>query len=401
MLRPAQTARLRAEPLIDHQPVYLREGCVVIDTAASGGGWNALQMRRMARDAIDTMLAESPEFKLKPGDAGFEPVKGGFAALNHPSAYHHPLIRKVHEMIFAEVLKADAIPLRPGDLLEKCFDRVMLRPTSKQATRESAHRDEEQAQPGDTVNGGWFNASECMQYFSCALGSQKEVGTQNRGFAKITKEEAATYHWWRVPIPPGCIVIFNERLVHEVLSVKHNFPQYRFHLGIRVTRCTEPLFGRKRTREWLDEQAVPLLKSGQAPPMYPSCYYNFPANFEELTRWSERMFVPEALYVHKVTAGKAAGTTWTRAHQKMPSLKAMGLPMFPEYSESEKKMHFPSSEWELLTFDSAFEHDAKRKRFSLPSSDELSLYEELRSEMPDKKVRRPAPECEELEDASV
>ena len=314
-------------------------------------------LRAETREAFKQHIRESPEFRdPNPDDPTWKPQLGGFAAMANPSSFHHENVRKLREMFMSVMLDADVLPMK-GRKLEKPFDRLMYRVVGEKPKAESMHRDEAiMAQDGDTIFGGWVNLDDSSQYFSCAPKTHKEVGGKNKGFAKIaSKEEQEFYRpqFRRIEIPPGCILVFYERLVHEVLSIKATQPVLRMMLGWRVTNSNEPLFGSSTTADWINNQAVPRIKSGQNPPVWPSAYSNFPKNYATLSQWSQRTYVDACLFTHTVGGtGAAANTQWVRVKANMLSLRDYGLPMHPAYDEHEVRLLMPQYEWQLYTFDS-------------------------------------------------
>ena len=141
-------------------------------------------------------------------------------------------------------------------------------------------------------------------------------------------------------------------MVHEVVSTTADHVMMRMFLGWRVTDADTPLVGIQQTAQWIRDQGVPKIKSGQDPPVWPSAYSNFPRNFPTLTKWSERTYVPTCLYKSDPVSGNgpSAGTTWVRVKAKMLSLKEYELPMHPEYDVDEKSIMTPQQAWNLYTF---------------------------------------------------
>jgi len=369
------------------QDVLRNEGVVVIKSPLVDDA-----LRKQVRDAVKQHFRESPEFKnANPDDPAWKPVLGGFAALGNPSSFHHPTIRKLREMFTATVLESDVLPL-DGKMLEKPFDRLLYRIAGETPSAESMHRDEAAtAVDGDVIWGGWANLDDTDQFFSCAPGTHLEVSGKNRGFAKIkSKEEQSFYRqlFRKVRIPPGCILVFYERLVHEVLAIKSSSLTLRMMLGWRATMQNQPLFGSEVTTDWIANQAVPRIKSGQNPPVWPSAYSNFSRNFPVLTKWSMRTFVDECLYTATVGSGEFRGTQWVRVKSNMLSLKDYGLPMHPSYDMDEIKLLMPQYEWKLYTFDSP----NKRIGFKAVTPDEWNSHLASQHAAPlGRSVRRPKP----------
>jgi hypothetical protein len=346
----------------DYQQILKVDGVVVVPTPLTNQ-----TLREQARAEMIQHYCESPEFAKPmpedPEDPTWTPQLGGFAANGNPSSFHHPWVRGMREKLMAVILDTDALPTE-GRNLEQCFDRLLYRTPGKSPTAETMHRDEALfALDKDVVFGGWVNFDNEPQTFSCCPRTHKMVST-NKGFAKIAQDNYEYYRrpnpkegrpdgWVNIEIPPGACLIFYERLVHEVVSTKVDRVMMRMFLGWRVTDVKTPLFGIHQTEQWICDQGVPKIKSGQDPPVWPSAYSNFSRNFPILTMWSERTYVPACLYKSTVGGdGPSAGTTWIRVKAKMLSLKQYGLPMHPAYDVDEKAILFPQQAWNLYTFNS-------------------------------------------------
>jgi len=376
------------------QEFLVRFGYVVIPTPFADPSTLAA-----ARAGFDQMLRDSPEFLNVPADFDavdddsrkWRPVRGGFAALGNPSSFHHPYVRRKREELMAVALEADVLPLK-GRKLEKPFDRVTFRRVGEKPTAEAVHRDEAPtAVDGDDVFGGWLNLDPTPQFFHCCPWTHTEVGGQNKGFATITDPAEKTRcqdKMRRVQIPSGHLLIFYERLVHEVAPSPAPIDLRRIHCGWRLTHADEPLFGAAETNRWIDEQAVPKIKSGQEPLLWPKSYANFSARWADLQTWSQRTFRPSLLYVATIGGGgKFVGQQWTRVNAKCPSLASMGA-KFREYDRHERDVVFPRRMMNLLTVGGGDERTA----YVLPSMDDQKVYELSRlCAPPGGEGRRPRP----------
>ena len=199
----------------------------------------------------------------------FVPVEGAFAGLATPSSFHNPCVRKIRMAAHVSVLRSRVVPV-PNDCdFEQIADRLMIRRSKKTPGGETWHRDEATfAQPGDTIYGGWVNLDRhAPQRFSMCPGTANAAGVvdQNNGFAPIPDTDAPTYirQSFMVEIPPGHIVIFNERTVHEVLAIASppGVTKSRLFMGWRTTRSPHPITPNLMRRLY-DQEALPL-KSGQ------------------------------------------------------------------------------------------------------------------------------------------
>jgi hypothetical protein len=393
---------VNADGTPDAQELLKFHGVVVIPTALANP-----TLRAQIRADFYQHIRESPEFlNPTPEDPQWKPSLGGFGGMANPSSFHHPFARKLREMMVAEVLEADVLPLE-GRPLEKVFDRFIFRNRGDTPTPESMHRDEAKtAVDGDTVFGGWVNLDDGDQFFSCAPRTHKSVGNQNKGFAKITNPaEKAFYRnkFELIRIPAGHLVIFYERLVHEVRAVKATSRMLRLMLGWRISDATEPLFGSALTLDWVRRQGVPYLKSGQHTPIFPQIYPNL--FWRRMGPWSTRMFQPQCLTLHTIqesSVGDAGQTYWRpivddlgKDKRSMLSLQEYGLPLHPAYDEHELRLLYPQREWMLYTFASP----NVRVKYVAPTPEMWESYEaRRRMNPPFGRVLRPGPSIAQPDD---
>ncbi len=328
-------------------------GYVVIPVAAFD-----LRKRQQARSIFRDVLRNMPEFKdTKAIDKPF--VLGGFAALGNASSAHNSLVRRMRQYAMAEVVPLFR-QMAAGDptlRLEQVIDRMLYRVKGDQATAESWHRDESKdAAPKDDVFGGWWNLDDTDQLLSCVPFTHKGV-TGNSGFATIkdkAEKKALKATAVMVRIPPGSIIVFYERLVHEVVAHKAKETMHRLFLGWRLTHETTPLI--PDVEERLRTKAVMPLKSGQNPPMYAALHW---------TNWRQKIVDfsegvrDEFKEVRVVGSGEEKGKAYHIVRRFMPNLEGVdALPedsrkrkpyelCGPAYKRQEIDMHRPMREWEL------------------------------------------------------
>ena len=371
--------------MTNYQDMLKRDGYVVFPTTLSDN----IEKLERAETNLKRMITESPELR---GDTN-TPVLGGFSAFAHPSSFHHAFAREARETMLHEALSNDVLPLinEDGTIkgVETCYDRVLVRRADQVVTTaEPVHRDEApMARAGDVVMGGWINLNKRNQFFHCCPGTHTEVEGLNSGYAPIV-DPAMKAHYKRlmvkVCIPEGHMLVFYERIVHEVVnSGVQPDPTMRVFCGFRLTDRKSPLFGVETTMKWIDEQAVPRIKSGQWPPVYPSAYSNFPAKHAaHLADWSRETFVDKCLVEHTITSKSQRPETaqWNghktrRVKAHMRSLKEYGLPLHREYTESEKAVLFPSKSWSCLhTGNQNEDGESETVHMSLPTDEDLRLY---------------------------
>lgn len=227
------------------------------------------------RESLRDSFNASPEFK--PGGVygpstfdndAFVPVEGGFAGMATPSSFHNDFVRSVRMAAHVAVLSSNTIPIANDCAFEQVADRLMVRRSHKTPGAEMWHRDAATfAQDGDVVYGGWLNLDRhAPQYFSMCPGTANEVQDgRNYGFEPIPDTDAPfnIRRSVRIEIPPGHIMIFNEKTIHEVLAVSSppGVTKSRLFFGWRTTRSTDPITPNLAAR-LLDQEALPL-KSGQ------------------------------------------------------------------------------------------------------------------------------------------
>ena len=317
--------------------------------------------------AFEEAVKTFPEYKDTSGDL----VLGGFAAEANAGSFHNEFVRKVR----ARALKA-ALPIfsalvntfeeRGKWNLEQLFDRMMKRPKGQTPSAESWHVDAAPAAcKGDKIFGGWFNATDKDSYFSCHLGSHKHTAAGHTGFSvfpkKVTRGNKTEEEYQSalqrmdetrrvlnasrsiVVIPPGCLLIFNERLIHEVFAKKVPYDILRVFIGWRLTKSDESLLGNSVLRKLVADMAVMPLKSGQIPPMYAALHWvNWP---DKLLAFSEKMH-PRCVGERTVATGKRKGQTLQVVHRHMRSLKEYGWgDTYPPYTENEIELHLPRKSW--------------------------------------------------------
>ena len=115
--------------------------------------------------------------------------------------------------------------------------------------------------------------------------------------------------------------------------------QHRLFMGWRLTTSDQPLI--KNVEEMMKNKSVMPLKSGQRPAMYSSLHWNFLRSREKLQTWSKH-FKPQCLHDRTVKGGEDAGNTYKVVLRFLPSLKTMGLDIYPEYTQDEIDLFKPS-----------------------------------------------------------
>lgn len=280
------------------------------------------------RSAIDAAIAAFPEYL----DTTRLKVLGGFSALGNPASFHNQAVRDLRALCYPKALEALGPLKREGDKFEMDIDRVMLRPAGVSPSPESWHRDEAMnGLDSDVIFGGWVNLDSASQYFNCVPATHTGV-KGNRGFAPISKELAKTLAPRKrsVEIPSGHILIFNEKLVHEVRANKASHDSYRLFLGWRITTSDQPLDPALLTK--LQKQSAMSLKSGQESAMYAKLHW---CNWRPKLVAFSSCFKKQCTSVREVGSGAAKGEKLRVVHQNMLSLEEYGFDKYPPYTQAE------------------------------------------------------------------
>lgn len=264
-------------------------------------------------------------------------VMGGFGAYGHPSSFHDPVIRRFRSEIVPVVESFFRRHFR-GAFIETLFDRVCVRPTGSKTTKETWHRDVSPPNNGH-VFGGWVNLDATDQFFSCCPGTHRDAPTNTSGFVRSGPAETET----RVPVPPGHAIVFFQNILHQVLPMRQKQDSYRVFHGFRISPDDAPLFPRLLTDKWIDDQAVPLLPSGQKPPMYSSNHssvFLFSGGPNDPIGFSARIH-PSCAQEKVCHGAKNRGRTYRIVDRHMTSLRAYNLPMLPPYTDEERRIFSP------------------------------------------------------------
>jgi len=221
---------------------------------------------------------------------------------------------------------------------EAIVDRLMVRPKSVSPGKESWHRDEaKNALVDDIVLGGWWNFDDSSNFLSCIPSSHAGV-VGNGGFSLVPKENASILNTQSalVEVPRGCILLFNEKILHEVRSKRLNYVSYRLFLGWRLTKSDTPLD--TRLIEKLETQAPMQIKSGQEPMMWSTLHRA--SWIDKLEKFSER-FSDKCKSCIVVKSGKNAGKQYNIVHRRMKSLMDYEFRTYDKYSNEEVYILLP------------------------------------------------------------
>ena len=301
---------------------------------------------KAARRSLLHEIGRSEEFKGAPVK-DHKYTLGGFGALAHPSSFHTQIVRNLRYKTYLQFYKHIYEPQhnkKEGESLRvhAVIDRVMMRAIGDKASNESWHRDvAKDTDPGDTVYGGWINL-DCItdpqdqmfstfetthidnmpglparnprdkkSGFATMNTAQKEKLNEMAGKRKDGKKRqkpTGSLHVV-VKIPPGSMIVFNERIIHEVVGKKTEHNVMRLFTGFVIGQGMQALTDKilrnktwkktvtkpelsqielgaampKSLNELIDRRCAAPLKSGQLPPFYASLVFSNGPLFKKLT----------------------------------------------------------------------------------------------------------------------
>ena len=302
---------------------------------------------------------------------------GGTSFVGSPSVFHNMFARNMRQHAMHELLPLVFAPLANligGNLyFHQLIDRMMVRPKGESASAEAWHRDVAPGSSGtDHTFGGWINLDLENQYLIAVKGSHITPPGSKVGFSTIDKKEHARYkaelqaqaqspgtdERGYIVVPPGCIIIFDEKIVHSVEGKAAKSTRVRQFLGWRLTeneRSTGMVdphnrpYTREQIVEMMHRQAVIPLKSGQVPPMYPGVYQSFAkASMVVWNKFEEENILPGSMqYPKEQRKGNSTKQNgdYTRAMKSLAEIAPDH--MHPRYSQNELELLFPAQRFHL------------------------------------------------------
>lgn len=292
------------------------------------------------RSCIDNEIHAFREYL--PGASDRSPL-GGFAAYNNPSSFHNPTVRRLRieaYNIISPILHNLAQKIGNGFKKEALIDRLVVRPANRSPSAKSWHRFRSPAAAADDiVFGGWWNFDDKCQQFSCIPCTHTDVVDDSGYTVFKDKNEIERYNHSKhyVNIPPGAIIIFNEKLIREVVSVKRAYKSYCLLLGWRITKTNTPLMGNTLWVQ-LEKQAAVTTKDGRDPPMWSELHWtNW---FDKLKEYST-LFNAACHDSFVVKHGGWAGGECSIVHRNMKSLHSYGFDLYAPYTAIEKNILQP------------------------------------------------------------
>jgi hypothetical protein len=263
-------------------------------------------------------------------------VAGAFGGLANPSSFFNTQFMaaklKAYNLIAAELAKA----FPEYTYVSQLMDRAVVRPAGTAPGAEKMHRD---ICPGSNVEenisfGGFLNCNDRLtQYFSCVPGSHRGFVPGRAGFCLEDAED--TNGLRLVAVPPGHIILFNQLILHEVLSKKYTETLYRLFIGWHLSMLRVPLFGSVYLAGVLDEQRVPLLPSGQKVPCYAQRTQMHPHIIARFAQHLKDEYVKQ----HVVKSGEHAGKVFLYPKERFTTGMAMRTKM--NLTEEQRAMFVP------------------------------------------------------------
>lgn len=376
--RPRRSPSPRApSPASNYAEELYRDGVTVVCLPVFAARVAAL------RAELEQEFLRFPEFlKTAPFAAlnSKNPVRyglGGTSFVGSPSVFHNMFARNMRQHVMHELIPLVFRPLARligGDLfLHQLIDRMMVRPKGETGETASWHRDVAPGSSGsDHTFGGWINLDLENQYLIAVKGTHITPPGSKIGFSTIAKTEHPRYKAelqaqagskgtdgrGYIVVPPGCIIIFDEKIVHAVEGSAAKSTRVRQFLGWRLTEnegstgMVDPHnrpYARDQVLDLMRRQAVIPLKSGQVPPMYPGVYQSFAkASLVVWEKFERENILPGSMQYPK-EARKGNSTKQNGDYTRSMKSLAEIAPdrMHPRYAENELELLFPGKTFHL------------------------------------------------------
>jgi len=311
------------------------------------------EVKKFEQDLVEE-VKQSPEYEdpSKAYREGF--LMGGCQFMGNPSSFHLKTVRKLrlkaHELIYKKLYEetAKAMPEYADYLFAQLVDRLKMSDQNKLHLpgKESWHRDEsKKAVDTDVIFGGWVNLNHDMtQKFSCIRKTHKVINS-NTGFALLTKDEqkAMDKHPDKtsVQIPPGHIMIFFEKLLHEVIRSKMPKHVHRLFLGWHLTKSDVCLDGdNEKLKDKFKNFEAMDIKSGQHPTMFSGNHLSYPKLTDKLVEFSKNI-KPEYRVKYTFKSGQRQGKTIDIVKRTMSPIKCKGWRLAHKYEAAELDIFIP------------------------------------------------------------
>ena len=246
------------------------------------------------RVRFDMDISAMPELKPPhPGETLEDrPLVGGGTSFVGGSICHAPSTRQVELDAYTAartVLEDYARRWGAFSHLAQVKDRVCFRPRGLQPAAETSHRDLSPNSPTGSyvIFGGWVPLNDedgQEQFFSCVPGSHTDECARDDkgGFRSLTDAEKRAYRarMQRTKIPLGHMILFDQRIVHEVVADKKPYAIRRVFTAFELSRGDAPLPLMQRVSSmtaadvalmWETQGPFPL-KSGQECRTFPKLW---------------------------------------------------------------------------------------------------------------------------------
>lgn len=364
-------------------------GVCIIET----GGELRADIERLSRRFL---VAHTTMPELQPGwyENGETAHLGGSAFLGWPSTFHSPVMREIRKLgarLTAQRLMDEGL-VEADDYAHAIMDRTALRrgadaTHSQVVSSESFHQDVSPYRDSraSVILGGWIVLDPRPQKFRCVTGTaftptqrllaahERYMNANNRKFKKASggfatfavtapERNALRAASTDIEIPSYSIILFDERIVHEVYGTRAAPTDMRrqflgFQANIAIERDggdddTEddraPDRGRSDSSErppdaLIEDQkqacrnlTVPLIKSGQRPGVMASAYQNFTRNIPRLRQWSDDVVIPALKRVVNWKSGPDRGTFKYNGPPTIITKSVLDYaPNFPTYTAEE------------------------------------------------------------------
>ena len=318
-------------------------------------------------------LKRAPEMQADWYEKGEQAHLGGASFLGQPSTFHTPIVREIRALVAKRHAKiamderwfdADTLAVVHADRLAFRRGRTAPKEFWQKPSGESYHQDvsPHRDSPEARVLGGWIALDSAPQTFRCVPGTAfsptpellaeqkqwlRDRGKRMRdagGFAlfELTprEKELVRRYTVNVVIPPYSIVVFDERIFHEVVGGLRPTDLLRQFVSMQYNVRPDYADVSPLVRSQVQAartQTVPMIKSGQFPDMMSSNHTSFGKLIARVQAWSDSAIAPEFRRRFEFVSGARKGQFKYNGVPRFikKSLKDVPGAAQPEYTDEE------------------------------------------------------------------
>lgn len=289
-----------------------------------------------------------------------KPCLGNNSAHNNPSSFHNEWVRSMRIKMHMEFIKFFRVySLYKGQKNHMCqlFDKMYRREIGSKGKAKDWHanlRIPLDHRLPNTIFDGYLCLGVSSKKFICAPGTHKEK--RHGIFIPFEIADIICYDAMKttIEVPPGHILLFNQKVKHLSEEGKSLFQESRLSICLCIVEsdsvyrtCYEDNYLIENYEQIISQQGVPEFPRNQSTDMYFHNNWIYSRNRQKLEKWSKKTFKDACLEKKEIKSGQYKVEKYTIVHKKMKSLQEYDVGMYEPYTEEEKSIFKLSDSWEF------------------------------------------------------